>query len=98
MSRLERRSPRHHCVGPLWHLPPLLAKSHEQLTVRSRISARRSVLSDPMRTMTTGDQHTDSNDTFAACLKQVRIRIDAKQFWLAREIGCSDAAISHWEK
>jgi transcriptional regulator with XRE-family HTH domain len=40
---------------------------------------------------------TASNDTFAACLKQARIRIRAKQCWLAREIGCTDAAISHWE-
>jgi predicted transcriptional regulator len=48
--------------------------------------------------MATGNQPTASNDSFAARLKQVRTRIDAKQFWLAREIGCSDAAISQWEK
>jgi DNA-binding XRE family transcriptional regulator len=47
--------------------------------------------------MDIGNQPTASNDTFAACLKQVRVRIDAKQFWLAGEIGCSEAAVSLWE-
>ena len=47
--------------------------------------------------MATGNQPTASNDTFGACLKQVRTRIRAKQCWLGREIGCSDAAISQWE-
>ena len=47
--------------------------------------------------MVAGSQNTASNDTFAACLKQVRIRIHVKQCWLAGEIGCTDAAISHWE-
>jgi len=47
--------------------------------------------------METGHQYAVSNDTFASQLRQVRIRINAKQFWLAREIGCSDAAISLWE-
>jgi len=48
--------------------------------------------------MVPGSQYIASNDTFATCLKQVRIRIHAKQCWLAREIGCSEAALSHWEK
>ena len=48
--------------------------------------------------METGDRrHTGLDDTFAVHLKQVRARIHAKQCWLAREIGCTDAAISHWE-
>jgi len=47
--------------------------------------------------MLAGNQNSASNDTFATCLKQVRIRLHAKQCWLAREIGCTDAAISHWE-
>jgi DNA-binding XRE family transcriptional regulator len=47
--------------------------------------------------MQTEIEQTASNDTFASHLKQVRARIHAKQCWLAREIGCTDAAISHWE-
>jgi transcriptional regulator with XRE-family HTH domain len=47
--------------------------------------------------MDKGHSHAASHETFAACLKQIRIRIHAKQVWLAREIGRSDAAISQWE-
>jgi len=47
--------------------------------------------------MEPGNRNTASNESFAAVLKQIRARIRAKQCWLAREIGCTDAAISHWE-
>ena len=52
---------------------------------------------EPMTTET-GHPPTSSSDTFAACLRQVRNRLEAKQIWLAREVGCTEAAISHWEK
>ena len=47
--------------------------------------------------MATENQDTVSNETFAACLKQIRSRVYGKQFSLASEIGCTDAALSHWE-
>jgi transcriptional regulator with XRE-family HTH domain len=47
--------------------------------------------------MATCSRLDPQNDNFAARLKRVRTRLHAKQFWLAREVGCSEAAISHWE-
>ena len=42
--------------------------------------------------------HPSPNDTFASCLRRLRRRLDAKQLWLSREVGCTDAAVSRWEK
>jgi transcriptional regulator with XRE-family HTH domain len=47
--------------------------------------------------MATDNPNTASNETFAACLKEIRSRVFGKQFSLANEIGCTDAALSHWE-
>jgi len=35
--------------------------------------------------------------SFARHLKHIRQRLDGKQAWLSRAVGCSDAAISLWE-
>ena len=73
--------------------PSASRRSHESLTVRSR--------NDPPAASTfggmDGGHHAASHETFAACFKRIRIRLRAKQGWLANEIGCTDAAISLWE-
>src|SRR5262245_32413941 len=35
--------------------------------------------------------------SFGRRLKELRLRVKAKQVWLSSEIGCTDAAISFWE-
>jgi helix-turn-helix protein len=35
--------------------------------------------------------------SFGRQLRSLRLRVNAKQLWLAREVGCSDAAVSFWE-
>src|SRR6266511_1342776 len=36
--------------------------------------------------------------SFGRQLRALRLRVKAKQLWLAGEVGCSDAAVSFWEK
>ncbi len=42
-------------------------------------------------------EQSGNGGTFACRLKELRLRLDGKQLWLSREIGCTDAALSSWE-
>jgi transcriptional regulator with XRE-family HTH domain len=41
---------------------------------------------------------TDDERRFGVCLKRIRLKLDAKQAWLSMAVGCTEAAISLWEK
>jgi transcriptional regulator with XRE-family HTH domain len=36
--------------------------------------------------------------SFGRSLRELRLRVNAKQIWLSYEIGCTEAAISFWER
>ena len=39
----------------------------------------------------------DDGPRFADCLKRIRLGLQAKQAWLSGAVGCTEAAVSHWE-
>src|SRR5689334_8146801 len=63
--------------------------------LRSRTEGRRPVAFSSMSRLRTSGIPPES---FAICLRRVRMRLECKQLWLSGEVGCTDAAICRWER